>query len=123
MDTGEYTNVLKDVFTDLPRISVDYGIMEKAERVLVIPGDFGWDDLGSWNALDRYAQRDEQGNSLSGNGVMLDTKNTYVYAPEKTVATIGVEDLILVYDKECLLLCHKDRTQDIKNAVQALSEK
>ena len=121
MDTEDYAAVLNEVFTDLPRISVDYGIMEKEERVLVIPGDFGWDDLGSWNALDRYAQRDDQGNSLGGNGVMLDTKNTYVYAPGKTVATIGVEDLILVYDNDCLLICHKDRTQEIKDAVQALS--
>jgi len=123
LGTEHYQNTLREVYTDLPRISVDYGILERADNVLVIRGDFGWDDLGSWTALDRYADKDENGNVLEGKGIFLDTNDTYVYSPNNTVATIGVEDLIIVCDNDCLLVCHKDKAQEIKKAVQALKDK
>ena len=119
---SEYEQTLVREYQKLPSISVDYGIMEQADRVLVIPSDFGWDDLGSWTALDRYAGKDENGNALTGKGALLDTSNTYVYAPGHTVATIGVRDLIIVYHEGSLLICHKDQAQEIRNAVQMLKE-
>lgn len=118
----QYDSVLEKIYDGLPRISVDYGILEQAERVLVIPGDFGWDDLGSWTALERYGQKDKEGNVLEGNGVLVETSGTYVYSPHNTVAAIGVQDLIVVCDNGCVLVCHKDKAQDIKKAVQALKE-
>lgn len=120
--TEQYEQILAEVYHDLPRISVDYGILERADNVLVIRGDFGWDDLGSWTALYRYAGQDANGNILKGKGVFLDTQDTYVHAPEHTVAVVGVKDLIIVSADGCLLVCHQDRAQDIKQAVQALSE-
>jgi mannose-1-phosphate guanylyltransferase len=120
--TSQYKQTLTAVYQDLPRISVDYGIMEKADRVLVIPSDFGWDDLGSWIALEHYAQKDDEDNVLVGRGVLLDTKNTSVYAAGQTVTTIGVQDLVIVYDNGSILVCHKDKAQEVKIAVQALKE-
>lgn len=120
--TGHYLKVLKKVYFELPKISVDYGILEKAGNVLVIPGNFGWDDIGSWTALDRYADKDDSGNILRGKGVLLDTAGTSVFS-NKTVALIGVEDLIVVSDHDSLLICHKSRAQEIKKVVQALRDK
>ncbi|OPX86718.1 MAG: Alginate biosynthesis protein AlgA [Pelotomaculum sp. PtaB.Bin104] len=120
--TNEYPVVLEEVYNGLPKISVDYGILEKVDNVLVIRGDFGWDDIGSWTALERYCEKDNCGNILEGKGVFLDTNNSYVYSPNRTVALIGVEDLIVVNDNDCLLVCHKDKAQEIKKAVQILRE-
>jgi len=121
--TERYSGVLEEVYADLPKISVDYGILERVSNVLVIRGDFGWDDIGSWTALERYSDKDDRGNVLDGRGVLLDTNDTYVYSPDKTVAIIGVEDLIVVNESDCLLICHKDKAQEIKRAVQALRDK
>lgn len=120
--TEQYTAVLGEVYAELPKISVDYGILEKAEKVLVMQGDFGWDDIGSWTALERYAEKDEQGNAIEGRGVFLDTSDTFIYSPGKTVGVIGVESLIVVNDHDSFLVCHKDRAQEIKNVVHALRE-
>lgn len=121
--TERYPEVLKEVYSDLPRVSVDYGILERSSDVLVMPGDFGWDDIGSWTALERYAPKDDNGNVLDGKGVLLDTNDTFVFSPDKAVAAIGVEKLIVVNDNDSMLICHKNRAQEIKRVVQALREK
>jgi len=122
LDTEKCDRVLEQVYADLPRVSVDYGILERADNVLVIPGDFGWDDIGCWTALERYAEKDSDGNVLEGRGVLLDTCGTYVFSPDKTVAVLGVDDLIVVNSPDSLLVCHKGRAQEIKKVVQALRE-
>jgi len=118
--TGEYGEILREIYQSLPRISIDYGIMEKADNVAVIPGDFGWDDVGSWISLEGYMQRDDLGNAISGKGIFVDTKNSFIYAPGRTVAAIGVEDIIVVVDDETVLVCRKDRAQEIKKITTAL---
>ena len=123
MGMEQYPAVLEEVYAELPSISVDYGILEKADNVLVIRGDFGWDDIGSWVALERYAKKDERGNVIEGRGVLLDTSDTFIYSPGKTVGVIGVESLIVVNDRDNILVCRKDRAQEIKKVVQALKEK
>ncbi len=123
MGTGQYTAILEEVYAKLPGISLDYGILEKTDRVLVMPGDFGWDDIGSWIALERYAKKDERGNIIEGRGVMLDTSDTFIYSPGKTVGVIGVENLIVINDRDSILVCRKDRAQEIKKVVQALKDK
>ncbi|ADY55214.1 Mannose-1-phosphate guanylyltransferase [Syntrophobotulus glycolicus DSM 8271] len=122
MGTKQYLPVLEEIYAGLPKISVDYGVLEKAERVLVMRGDFGWDDIGSWAALERYAEKDEQGNVIEGRGVLLDTRNTFIYSPGKTVGVIGVENLIVVNDRDCLMVCGKNRAQELKKVVQALKD-
>lgn len=123
LGTDQYPITANKVYSELPKVSIDYGIMEQAGNVLVIPCDFGWDDIGCWTALERYADKDELGNVLHGEGVLLDTVNTYVISKDKTVALVGVEDLIIVNDHDSLLICHKSRAQEIKKVVQALSDK
>jgi mannose-1-phosphate guanylyltransferase len=123
LGTDAYAKTLEEVYAGLPRVSIDYGLMERADNVLLIPCDFGWDDIGNWAALDRYAAKDELGNVLHGEGVMLDTANTYVVSEERTVALVGVDDLIIINDQDSLLVCHKSRVQEIKKVVQALKDK
>lgn len=113
---------MEEVYPDLPGISVDYGIMERAPNILVLPGDFGWDDVGSWPALEGYRENDDLGNVLEGRGVLLDTRNTLVYAPHKVVATLGVENLIIADAGDSLLVCRKERAQEIKRLLAALKE-
>jgi len=118
---GEAGPAVEEVYPGLPKISVDYGIMERAPNVLVLPGDFGWDDVGSWTALERHWETDAANNVLDARGVFLDTRGCLVSSP-RHVATLGVEDLIIVDNGESLLVCHKDRAQEVKKVVQALKE-
>ncbi|KUG02833.1 mannose-1-phosphate guanylyltransferase (gdp) [hydrocarbon metagenome] len=120
--TEREAEVIREVYEKLPRISIDYGIMEKCQQVLVIPAAFGWDDIGSWTALGRYRESDHRGNILQGRGVFLDTHDCMVYAPQRIVATLGVEGLIIVDNQDSLLVCSKDRAQEIKKVVEALKE-
>lgn len=120
--TEREAQIINEVYENLPRVSIDYGIMEKCNRVLVIPASFGWDDVGSWTALGRYQESDQAGNVLLSQGVFVDTRECMVYAPQRIVATLGVEDLIIVDNQESLLVCSKDRAQDIKQVVKALKE-
>jgi mannose-1-phosphate guanylyltransferase len=122
LDSSDHQQVLKQVYQKVPRVSIDYGVMEKADNVLMLPGNFGWDDVGSWTALDAYKEKDDQGNVLDGRGVLVDTKNTMVQASEKVVATLGVKDLIIVESDESILVCHKSRAQEIKKLIRALED-
>ncbi len=103
-----------------PRISVDYGILEKCSQVLVVPARFDWDDVGSWNSWHQHRVADENGNVHPDRGVFLDTRNSLIYSPERVVATLGVEDLIVVDTDDCFLVCRRDRAQDIKKVVKEL---
>jgi mannose-1-phosphate guanylyltransferase len=112
----------------VPRTTIDYGIMEKADRVAVVPVDMGWDDVGNWATLSKLVEgeRDGAGNVVRGEGrtVLLETGDTYVYASaERLVATVGLEDFIIVDTPDALLICPKDRAQDVREVVKALEEK
>jgi mannose-1-phosphate guanylyltransferase len=113
-------DIIKEVYEKLPKISIDYGIMEKCNQVLVIPAFFAWDDVGSWAALERYRQADPRGNILESKGVFVYTSQCMVYSPKRVVATLGVEGLIIVDNQDSLLVCSKDRAQEIKQVVEAL---
>jgi len=123
LETDQYPKTVQKIYLELPKVSIDYGLMERAGNVYVIPCDFGWDDIGSWTALERYVEKDVLGNVLHGEGILLDTVNTYVISNDRTVALVGVEDLIVVNDYDSLLICHKSRAQEIKKVVQALKDK
>lgn len=122
VDTDRYASVLQEVYAELPKISIDYGVMERAQGVLMLPGDFGWDDVGSWTALESYKEKDMNGNIFDGEGLMVDTKNTMVQASDKVVATLGVSDLIIVEDEGSILICHKKKAQEVKKVVNALQD-
>lgn len=118
-----YQSVLEKVYGVIRGISIDYGVMEKAEKVFVIPGDFGWSDIGSWDEVYRLSGKDEHGNSITGKVIQKDTVNSYIYSPDKFVATIGVEDLIIVNSGDALLICRRGKSQDVKEIADYLKRK
>lgn len=123
-DMYEFDSFLDATWGRMPRTSIDYGIMEGAQNMAVIPVDIGWSDVGSWASLFDILQVDQFGNSIKGKApdrVILDTHNTMVFSDRLTV-TIGVEDLIVVDTGDALLICHKDRSQDVRDVVKHLRE-
>jgi mannose-1-phosphate guanylyltransferase len=111
---------LRNIFCTLPRISIDFGIMEKTSGLRLIPAQFGWDDIGSWASLERALPPDAQGNIIQGNHAALDTNNCVIYAQSDTVAAFGVSDLIVVQAYGKVLVCSKDKAADLKKLVAAL---
>lgn len=123
MDDDTLEEVLYSEYSKLESISVDYGIMEYADNVYVIPGLFGWDDVGSWTSLERIQTSDDEGNIISGNIVSLDTKKCIIQGSEKLIATIGLEDLIIVDTEDATLICSKDKAQQVKDVLKKIKEK
>ncbi|KQC06265.1 MAG: mannose-1-phosphate guanylyltransferase [Smithella sp. SDB] len=117
--------IVPRVYKKLKSISIDYGVMEKANNVFMLKGDFGWSDVGSWDALWEISAKDRKGNVVTGgsNVIFEDTEGSLVYCPQKLVATVGVKDLIIVETKDALLICKKGSSQDVKKIVEVLEEK
>ncbi|MUL37402.1 mannose-1-phosphate guanylyltransferase [Gloeocapsopsis dulcis] len=110
-------------YAHLPKISIDYALMEKTQIAYVLPVDFGWDDLGDWNAIERLLKKDALNVELASH-VGLDTKGTLLYATsdDDVIVTIGLEDVVVVRDRNVTLIARKDRTQDIKQALKLLQD-
>ena len=119
LNTPDEFQVIKDTYTQCKNISIDYGIMEKAENVNVLCSDFGWSDLGTWGSLYEHLNKDEQGNTLHGNGVLsYENKNCLINLNGNKIAVIqGLEDYIVVESDNILLICKKQDEQKIKNYV------
>lgn len=118
--TDLFDDVLKQVFPTFRSESVDFGIMEKASGIYTIPGNFGWDDVGNWLALERINKTNEFGNMIHGDVISINTKNTTVSGGKKLIATVGIENLIIVDTDDALLVCAKDSTQDVKKVIENL---
>ena len=95
--------------------------MERAQDVWVVPGDFGWSDVGSWRALSALLPADAHGNVVVGEQRGLDTSGCYIYSPNKLVATIGITDLVVIETEDVLLICPKERDQDVRKLVELLA--
>jgi mannose-1-phosphate guanylyltransferase len=110
------------VYPTLPKDTIDYAVLEKADRVLVVPADIGWSDVGTWSALlDVLAAELDANVTLAGGELLaIDTRNTLVCAPGKLVATVGVENLVIVDSDTALLVCHRDRAGEVKRIVEQL---
>jgi mannose-1-phosphate guanylyltransferase len=107
-------------FSQLEDISIDYAVMEKAENVLVIPGNFGWNDIGSWEALSQLGELDDQGNQAIGETVLINVNNTFIRSENRLVAAMGIDNLFIVDTPDALLVGHKDCAQDVKKVVSHL---
>ncbi len=118
--TADFSDVLNEHFPDLPAESIDFGIMEKAAHIHTIPGNFGWDDVGSWLALQRINETDSEGNMLSGDVVSVDSKNCTICAGSRMIAVLGLEDVVIVDTPDAVLVCDKNSTQDIKKVLAEL---
>ena len=121
MGTSEEADIIDAVYPTIPKISVDYGIMERSSDVLVISADFGWNDVGSWENMDVIYDEDENGNIIVGEHVNIDTTNTIAFSKKRLITTIGVDNLIIVETDDAILVCDKSRTQDVKLIVDQLS--
>ena len=122
MGTEKEEKFIEDIFPKCPNISIDYGIMEKAENVYVIPSSFGWSDLGTWGSLYELSEKDEDGNvSLHSEARFYEAKgNIVVLEPGKKVIVQGVDDMIIAEEKGALLVCKKAEEQRIKQFVSEL---
>jgi mannose-1-phosphate guanylyltransferase len=121
---GRIGSNIAAMFSDLPKISVDFGIMEKARRVKVIEANFHWDDVGSWLALEKHGRPDGQGNILMGESLNIASHNCIIYSEgAQLVATAGVKDLVIVATGDAVLVCHKSETARIKEIVSGLKER
>lgn len=118
--SSDESSVVSKVFAGLESVSIDYGIMEKSDKVVVIPADLGWSDVGSWTALDDISTKDARGNVIAGNVVDVESRDSIIYASNRLVATVGLNDMVVVDTEDATLVCHKDKAQDVKKIVEEL---
>ena len=125
MNTPDEKKVIEEVYPNIRKISVDYGIMEKAATtgdVLVIPGEMGWDDVGSFDMMEVLRKKDEAGNILEGDVVAVDCKDSIILSSGKTLTAVDVEGLVIVETKDAIMVCPKEKAQSVKKIVEKLQE-
>ena len=122
LGSAREADVVEEVYRGAEPVSIDYGVMEKARNAVVIQGDFGWSDVGSWDSLWEVSRKDEKGNAARGRLIAADSRNCLVHSPAKPVALVGVDDLIVVETDDVLMICRRGSSQDVKKAVAALEK-
>lgn len=121
--TAEEAEKLNEIYPKLQKISIDFGIMERSNDVLVFPADMGWNDVGSWDALGAIFPPNEQGNIIRAeNHVNLDTTDCIIYSEKQLVTTIGLNNMIVVSTDDALMVCPKEKAQDVKRIVDELNK-
>ena len=120
--TPQWHEALKDAFESIGAVSIDFGVMEKAQKVCCVVSRFSWNDVGGWPAMKNYLPEDEDRNCCRGNAMTLDATGNLVFCkdPEETMVLIGVKDLVIVRAGSKTLVAHKDRTEDLKKLVKAM---
>jgi mannose-1-phosphate guanylyltransferase len=119
---SDEAQVLAAQWPQLRRTSVDYGVMEHAEDVAVIPVDIGWSDIGSWGALVDALPQDEDENVLDGPALAIDTRRSYIRSSGRLIAAVGLEDMVIVDTPDVLLVCPRSRAEDIRDIVAQLND-
>lgn len=124
LGTDREAEIVSQIWDQIENQTIDVGIMEKAQDVVVVPADIGWSDIGSWDSFAEVMEGDAEGNVVTGDGqfVGIDTRDTLVYSADRLIATIGVQSLVIVDTGDALLVCPKDRAQDVKQLVNKLKE-
>jgi mannose-1-phosphate guanylyltransferase / mannose-6-phosphate isomerase len=116
---GDFVRLDKEAFAAGPSDSIDYAVMEKTDRAMVLPVDIGWNDVGSWSALWDVSEQDGDGNARHGDVIAVDTRNSYAYA-RRLVTLVGVDDLVVVETDDAILVARKDKVQQVKDVVARL---
>ena len=116
----DFVRLDKEIFSTCPADSIDYAVMEKTDKAVVIPLDAGWNDVGSWSALWDVTDKDVFGNAISGDVLTVDTHNSFIHAQSKLVAIIGAHDLVVVETDDAVMISPKDRVQEVKEIVAQL---
>jgi len=120
MHASDFEAVLSKVYGQLKNISIDYGIMEKSQKVFLIKGDFSWSDVGSWEEVYQLSEKNEEGNAVIGKVFTDMTSESYIYSPDKFTAVIGAENFIVINTEDALLICRRDKAQDVKKIIEHL---
>jgi len=118
----DFVRLDKAIFSTCPADSIDYAVMEKTDKAVVIPLNAGWNDVGSWSALWDVTDKDAFGNAISGDVLTVDTRNSYIYSENKLVTAIGVENMVIVETKDAVMIASKDRVQEVKQIVDQLKQ-
>ena len=118
--TDAEADVVAEAYGESPRISIDYGVMERAEKVYVVPGSFGWNDVGDWRAVYDLSDKDEAGNALHGHVIVHDASRCLVQGKDRLVVLVGIHDTVVVETDDALLVCNRESTQQVKNIVEYL---
>ncbi len=113
---------IHDIYEGVTPISIDYGVMEKADNVLLIKGNFGWSDIGSWDALWEILDKDHYENAVIGSHISVESSANLVYSPHKLVTLVGVKDIIVVETEDSIMVCKRGSSQDVKKAVEILEK-
>ena len=117
---GADPTLLAQAYGQLPKLSIDYALMEKSARVAMVPANFRWSDVGSWPAVVEFHEADGDGNMILGQAVLIDSTNCAIFGGDRLVAGAGLSDLIVVDEPDALLICRRDRAQDVKLIVEKL---
>ena len=120
LDNPDFHNILSEVYGHLKSISIDYGIMEKSDKVFLVKGQFSWSDVGSWEAVYELSEKDNDGNVKVGTVYTDLAMDSYIYSPDKFAAVIGLDNIIVINHKDALLICRRDKAQDVKNIIDYL---
>lgn len=123
LDTPQQQETINRVYCQIRSISIDYGVMENAKDVKVLNGKFGWNDLGSWDEVYKLHEKDQNGNVLIGKHIIKDGKGCFIDAPDKCVAIVGMKNLVVVDTDDAILICPRDRAQDVKDVVEVAKRK
>jgi mannose-1-phosphate guanylyltransferase len=123
LGTAEQADAIERAYRQIKSVSIDYGVMEYAKNVAVIPGDFGWNDLGSWDEVYKIRPKDAQGNAAGAEHILIDSRNCFIDVKGKVVAALGLDDLVVVETDDALLLCTRKRAQDVRLVVENLKRK
>lgn len=118
--TPSFNETLAGIFEKFPSVSVDFGIMEKASKIYVVPASFGWDDVGSWLAMERINRTNEFGNYISGDVITINTCKSIIVGNKKLIAVVGLDNLVVVDTDDAILICDKHSTQDVKKVIENL---
>lgn len=110
-------------FENMPEISIDYAVMENSKKLAMVPLECDWRDVGSWEAIYAISDKDDNGNYVMGNVVDLDSKDSMIYSTSKLITTIGLENVVVVETEDAVLVCDRERTQDVKKIVNHLKER
>lgn len=120
LDNPDFQNILSQVYGQLKSVSIDYGIMEKSDKVYLVKGFFSWSDVGSWEAVYDLSEKDQDGNVKVGTIYTDMALDSYIYSPEKFTAVIGLDNVIVINTNNALLICKRDKAQDVKNVIDYL---
>lgn len=123
INSSSYQRALKELYSRVKAVSIDYGVMEKAGNIYAVLGDFFWDDVGSWASMGKIRNKDKKGNIIIGGHKGLDTENSTIICEDgHLIATLGISNTIIVHAHNATLVCHKDRAEDVKKLIKKLDK-